>query len=138
MASTLVVSNFKGDILIYRRYRDDTSRKEVQHFLDTVVAPKKATAPVMSVAGVTFMHAGLNDINIVAASKADVNCMMVLTFIAQFIDVLKAYFEKGEVNEASIRENFSLVYELLDEIVDYGYPQILDPDLLKEYIRTGK
>ena len=37
-----------------------------------------------------------------------------------------------------MRHNFSLVYDLLDEVIDYGYPQILDPDLLKEYIRTGK
>ena len=49
----------------------------------------------------------------------------------------KAYFG-GEINENSIRQNFSLIYELLDEVMDYGYPQILDADLLKEYIRTGK
>lgn len=49
----------------------------------------------------------------------------------------KAYIG-GEINENSIRQNFSLIYELLDEVMDYGYPQILDADLLKEYIRTGK
>jgi len=31
-----------------------------------------------------------------------------------------------------------LIYELLDEVMDYGYPQILDPDLLKMYITQGK
>lgn len=42
------------------------------------------------------------------------------------------------MTEAMVRHNFSLVYELLDEAMDYGVPQILDADLLKEYIRTGK
>ena len=49
----------------------------------------------------------------------------------------KSYFE-GELNESAVRQNFSLIYELLDEVMDYGYPQFLDADLLKEYIRTGK
>jgi AP-2 complex subunit mu-1 len=31
-----------------------------------------------------------------------------------------------------------LVYELLDEVMDHGYPQLSDANLLKEYIRTGK
>ena len=43
-----------------------------------------------------------------------------------------------ELEEESIRDNFVIIYELLDEVMDYGYPQILDADLLKEYIRTGK
>jgi AP-2 complex subunit mu-1 len=47
--------------------------------------------------------------------------------------VCKAYF-KGEFNESQIRNNFSLIYELLDEVMDFGYPQILDTDVLKQYI----
>ena len=54
-----------------------------------------------------------------------------------FITVCKAYFG-GEFDESQIRKNFSLIYELLDEVMDYGYPQILDPDLLKMYITEGK
>merc|ERR1711957_72103 len=35
-----------------------------------------------------------------------------------------------------IRDNFVLIYELLDEIIDYGYPQTTDTKVLKEYIKT--
>lgn len=49
----------------------------------------------------------------------------------------KAYFNT-EFNEDQIRKNFVLIYELLDEIMDYGLPQICDPDLLKLYITQGK
>ena len=42
MASTLVVSNQKGDILIYRRFRDDISRNEIQNFCNKIVATKAA------------------------------------------------------------------------------------------------
>lgn len=41
------------------------------------------------------------------------------------------YFES--VEEESIRDNFVMVYELLDEMVDFGYPQNTETVLLKEF-----
>jgi len=58
-------------------------------------------------------------------------------FLYDFIGVCKAYFG-GKFDEGEIRKNFALIYELLDEVMDFGYPQILDPDLLKMYITIGK
>ena len=37
----------------------------------------------------------------------------------------------GTLTEESIRKNFVLLYELLDEMVDYGYPQITNTEQLK-------
>ncbi|KAF0982260.1 hypothetical protein FDP41_011665 [Naegleria fowleri] len=37
----------------------------------------------------------------------------------------------------ALKENFSLVYELLDEILDFGYPQNLEPQVLKAIIVQG-
>ena len=42
------------------------------------------------------------------------------------------YFK--EVEEESIRDNFVICYELLDELVDFGYPQTTDAKILQEYI----
>ena len=46
--------------------------------------------------------------------------------------LMRGYF--GSFNEDAIRNNFVLVYELLDEIMDFGYPQILNEQVLKSYI----
>jgi AP-2 complex subunit mu-1 len=40
------------------------------------------------------------------------------------------------LDEESIKNNFVLIYELLDEIVDFGYLQNNDVDSLKMYITT--
>ena len=32
------------------------------------------------------------------------------------------------------RDNFVIIYELLDELVDFGYPQTTDGKILQEYI----
>jgi len=40
----------------------------------------------------------------------------------------------GVLSEDAIRKNFVLVYELLDEIIDYGYPQSTSTDALKMFV----
>merc|ERR1712156_1230847 len=42
------------------------------------------------------------------------------------------YFK--DVEEESIRDNFVICYELLDELVDFGYPQTTDGKILQEFI----
>ncbi len=49
------------------------------------------------------------------------------------IGVFKSYFG-GVFDEETVRNNFVLIYELLDECCDYGYPQNCAPDVLKQYI----
>jgi hypothetical protein len=46
--------------------------------------------------------------------------------------VIKDYC--GVVSEESIRRNFILIYELLDEILDFGYAQSTSTEHLKNFI----
>lgn len=46
--------------------------------------------------------------------------------------MFKDYF--GELEEESIRDNFVIIYELLDETMDFGYPQTMESKILREYI----
>ena len=45
---------------------------------------------------------------------------------------MEEYFK--DVEEESIRDNFVICYELMDELVDFGYPQTTDGKILQEYI----
>lgn len=40
----------------------------------------------------------------------------------------------GVVGEEAIRKNFILIYELLDEVLDYGFPQTTSTDALKSFV----
>ena len=59
---------------------------------------------------------------------------MVFSFIHTFVSVLESYFKDAQ--EESVRDNFVVIYELLDEMMDNGYPQTTEVKLLKEYIKT--
>lgn len=137
MASSILFINGKGEILIYRRYRDDVSRAEVLQFCSKVVATKEVKEqPITLLDDVSFIHTTHDDITLVATTKSNPNAGLLMQFLFRVVDLCKAYFA-GSFDENHIRDNFVLIYELLDEIMDYGYPQITDPDLLKEYITQG-
>ncbi|ODV86686.1 hypothetical protein CANARDRAFT_174751 [[Candida] arabinofermentans NRRL YB-2248] len=55
-----------------------------------------------------------------------------MCYLNNLIKVLESYVKSLE--EESIRDNFSIIYELLDEMMDFGIPQITDEKILKEYI----
>ena len=69
-----------------------------------------------------------------AISRKNNTAVMVFSFIHTFVSVLESYFKDAQ--EESIRDNFVVVYELLDEMMDNGYPQTTEVKLLKEYIKT--
>lgn len=51
----------------------------------------------------------------------------------QLVSLFKSYFE-GDLCEKSIKNNFVLMYELMDEVMDFGMPQITDATTLKSLI----
>jgi AP-1 complex subunit mu len=62
-------------------------------------------------------------------------CLFFCNFLYSFShrtlsQVFKDYF--GELEEESIRDNFVVVYELLDETMDFGYPQTCESKILRE------
>ncbi len=48
--------------------------------------------------------------------------------------LLKHYIK--EINEESVKFNYIIIYELLDEIVDNGQIQEMDLSVIKQYIKT--
>lgn len=70
----------------------------------------------------------------VAVSKRNINLALIFSFLYKLEEILIDYFKILE--EETIRDNFVLIYELLDEIIDHGYPQTTETRILKEYIKT--
>jgi len=88
--------------------------------------------PVWLEHGTTYVYIKYNNLYIMAVTQRNSNAAMILLFLYRLVDVLKNYF--NELEEESIRDNFVITYELLDEMMDFGYPQISEAKILKEYI----
>lgn len=82
--------------------------------------------------GITFIHIRHANIYLVAVTRRNSNATVILTFLYKLVQVFTEYFR--DVHEESIRDNFVVIYELLDEMMDFGFPQISESKILRKYI----
>uniref|UniRef100_T1L4X3 MHD domain-containing protein n=1 Tax=Tetranychus urticae TaxID=32264 RepID=T1L4X3_TETUR len=59
--------------------------------------------------------------------------LIYLLSMLRVIDIFTDYF--GDCKESLIKENYVVVYELLDEMLDNGYPLATESNILKELIK---
>lgn len=88
--------------------------------------------PVFNIDGITYCYVTHSNLYVLGVTKRNTNAMAVFTFLHKTVSVLTSYF--GSLEEESVRDNFVIVYELLDEMMDFGYPQFQEPKILQEYI----
>lgn len=125
----------KGKPIIFRNYRGEVSQNVSENFQRKVLELEETNMkPIFTVNDVHYMWKKHRNIYIVAVAKRNPNVTMVFCFLYKLVDILIGYFTQLE--DESIRDNFVLIYELLDEVIDHGYPQTTDTKLLKEYIKT--
>ncbi|KAK7850796.1 ap-3 complex subunit mu [Quercus suber] len=71
-------------------------------------------------------------ITFLACTQVEMPPLMAIEFLCRVADVLSDYL--GGLNEDVIKDNFVIVYELLDEMIDNGFPLTTEPNILREMI----
>lgn len=80
---------------------------------------------------VQYLYIRHSNLYILALTKRNTNATEILLFLHKIVEVFTEYFKVLE--EESIRDNFVIIYELLDEMMDFGYPQTTESKILQEY-----
>lgn len=132
--SAVFILDLKGKNLISRNYRGDIDMSAIEKFLPIVLEEEEESnnSPIMVWGDVTFVYIKYNNLYIVATTKINANATLIFSFLHKLVQVFTEYFK--ELEEESIRDNFVLIYELLDELMDFGYPQTTETKILQEYI----
>jgi AP-2 complex subunit mu-1 len=136
MISAVFFMNAKGDVLISRVYRDDVNRTVATTFRNYIQETKDLRTPIKTIGSTTFFHIRIDTIYVVAVTRQNVNAALAFEVLNQLVELFEAYFK--QIDEESIYANFVLIYELLDEVLDFGYPQHCSKDILQAFITQGK
>ncbi|KAI8887102.1 clathrin adaptor, mu subunit [Backusella circina FSU 941] len=156
MINSLFVINKQGKIIIEKHWRGIISRQIVDVFNDECtkfmhslpgsmdnngagsLSVKEAyftredVPPILETNKYWLLNVLREDLTWLCPVEREVDPMLVFEFIHRIIDILTDYL--SDVSETSIRENFVTVYQLLEEMMDYGYPLTTEPNALKEII----
>jgi AP-2 complex subunit mu-1 len=134
MLSGILLFNQKGELLILRAFRQDMRPRLADVFRIQVISNAQIRSPILTLGSTTFSHIKSENIYIVGVSKGNVNSALVFEFLYKLVNLGRSYF--GRFDEEAVKSNFVMIYELLDEILDFGYPQNTETETLKMYITT--
>lgn len=134
MISQIFFLSTRGDILINRDLWGDLYKETPEIFYRNVKLSPENQQPIFTYEGITFVYLNLESIFFVSTSRFNVQVSLVLDYMNQIIKVIKDFC--GGYSEKIIRQNFVLVYEILDEMMDFGYPQLTNTSQLKDYVVT--
>jgi len=131
--SAVLILDQKGKVLISRNYRGDVPYNVADRFVSFVAEHEEGELkPVYEDEGITYMYIKHQNLYLLAVTNRNANAAMVMLFLYKLVAVFKDYFKALE--EESIRDNFVIIYELLDEMMDYGFPQTTETKILQEFI----
>lgn len=82
--------------------------------------------------GINYFYTKKFGIFFVATTKYNVSPSYVLDILYRMMKVFRDFC--GVLNEESIRKNFVLIYEIIDEIIDYGHPQLMTTENIKQFV----
>ena len=112
MLSGILIFNQKGENLIFRAFRNDCRPRLADVFRIQVISNAQVRSPILTLGSTTFSHVKHENIYLVAITKSNANAALVFEFLYRLIALGKGYFAKFD--EEAVKNNFVLVYELLD------------------------
>jgi len=125
----------RGDTLVRRDFRGDVPGDSAEIFFREARfyggVPSKAP-PIFHHNNVTYFYQMENELFFMATCTKNVSPCLGAEVLNRMIRIFKDYC--GTVTEESIIQNFTLLYELLDEILDFGLVQETSSELLKAYV----
>jgi AP-2 complex subunit mu-1 len=112
MLSGILVFNQKGENLIFRAFRNDCRPRLADIFRIQVISNPQVRSPILTLGSTTFSHVKHENIYLVAVTKSNANAALIFEFLYRLVTLGKSYF--GKFDEEAVKNNFVLIYELLD------------------------
>lgn len=134
MISQFFILSPRGDTIILRDYLKNVPRDSTEIFFRKIRfwGKGKDAPPVFQVDGISYLHVKEAGLLIAATTRENVSPAVVLELLKRIGGIIKDYC--GVLSEEAVRKNCVLVYELLDEVIDYGFPQNSSSEALKEFV----
>jgi AP-4 complex subunit mu-1 len=119
----------RGDCIITRDFRKTTQTGTSEKFFRRVRSADYDNAPIFEIDGLFYVSMNKSGIYFVMTSESLISPVWATDLLSKLVKVLKDFC--GTLSEESLRRNFVLIYELIDEVLDSGYPQTTAAEILK-------
>ena len=129
MISQFHVLSPRGDCIITREFTSDAPERAADLFFHKVKFWEGGAPPTFSVDKVNYAFVEKSRMYFVLVSGRTMESFWAVELLSKLVKTFKDFC--GVLSEESMRRNFVLIYELIDEIIDNGYPQTTASEVLR-------
>mmetsp|Transcript_13710 Transcript_13710/g.26163 ORF Transcript_13710/g.26163 Transcript_13710/m.26163 type:complete len:419 (-) Transcript_13710:175-1431(-) len=136
MFPNLFVLNSTGEVLIEKHWEGKVPRKVVDAFMEQQVKQdrKVDVVPIIETPKLFLVHTRRSDIVLLTTINKETPPLFVIEIHNKIMQIMYHYFGPT-VSSRTIRDHFTLIYHLLDEMVDGGFPFTTDINQLQAMIQ---
>ena len=133
--SCLAIIDKKGKPILFRSYKNDVGAACLDLFNQKLLDFDAESSPSLIVAEEqAFFFLPHQNLTLLALTRENANALMVFTFLGAFLALLLECFT--QVDAERVRENAIFIYELMDEVIDNGYPLATDFKALRSRVTS--
>eukprot|EP00040_Diaphanoeca_grandis_P011100 m.56813 g.56813 ORF g.56813 m.56813 type:complete len:416 (+) comp22299_c0_seq1:251-1498(+) len=135
MIQSVYILSSSGDILVEKHYRNTISKSVLDPWLEEhhKCATPDQMSPICRSGNFTLINILRENLFMIAVVPRDVSPLFVIEFLHRAMDIFVDYF--GQMGEAAVNKYTLTVYQLLEEMLDNGFPLATELNVLKEMIR---
>ncbi|CAD2103957.1 AP-4 complex subunit mu, putative [Plasmodium vinckei] len=135
----MVISQFyilspRGDTIINRDFRGDVLKGSAEIFFRKVKLHKGDPPPLFYLNGINYCFLKNNNLYYVLTSLFNISPSYLIELLYRLLKIFKDFC--GQLTEEIIRTNFILIYEIVDEVIDYGYLQNSNTEYIRYLIHN--
>ncbi len=125
-----------SEVLIEKQWASRLKRSVCEIFWDETakITNRNEVPPIVSTSKYFFLSTYRFGLTFLSVFLSESPPVFIMEFQHLLGDIIAEYFGGDAVNEQSIRENFSILLQLLDEMVDGGFPLTTEITQLKDMI----
>jgi len=132
MISQFFILSGRGDTIIARDFRKEMTKETYEYFFRKVKSMDDDTPPFFNSEGINYIYVKKSNVYFVATTMYNIMPAFIIELLERITKVIKDFC--GILTEESMRKNFTLIYEIIEEAIDAGNPQLVSSELIKPFI----
>lgn len=135
MIHSLFIINNTGDVFMEKHWKSVVHKSICDYFFEaqTKAGSIEDVPPIIPTPHHYLINVYRKKLCYVAVVTTEVPPLFVIEFLHRVVDTFEDYFQ--DCSETILKEHYVIVYELLDEMLDNGFPLAVESNILKELIK---
>lgn len=142
MINAIFIFNAKGDVLMSKFYKQGVKKNVSDVFRIQVInaaarhpAGADVRLPLLTLGSTLFLYIRSDQLWIVAVARSNQDSLAILEYLYTFLALLRLLFAKNAaLTEEAVVGNFSTIFDILDETLEFGYPTNTEPAYLASVV----